>query len=359
MAVLIKPCFIYDLLCYAGQRFFELGEYYLEDQKDLIYKTNKELEKYNIDNFNISGPSMSSMCMVLSCFTDNEDIDKLTIKDLIEIIKHPENLSPVVNERLKNDDFLLNDANYTIKWLQDGGTDGYIKLLEALENINFYKTWVDEALPRVEEECVKLRGKISQYNLDNLFGDIIKLRNEDRIDDVNIFVSFFSHPVCFSLYNKSFLSSCLSDFVDGKMFVQIIAHELMHGFSNNETINILNELVSKDDFLKKTYNTLVEKYSGAEEEQFVVAAEYYLAVVNGLATCDHIIETAKKRYGGCMPLSLIIFNLLVQEKSVPVNYNLWLSQKFNSGCLNGDSMEKQIQEIAPGFVNCYEQSLDI
>ncbi|MBK1813221.1 hypothetical protein JHL18_21600 [Clostridium sp. YIM B02505] len=356
MAVLIKPCFIYDLLCYAGQRFFELGEYYLEDQKDLIYKTNKELEKYNIDDFNLSGPSMSSMCMVLSCFTDNKDIDKLTIKDLIEIIKHPENLSLVVNERLKDNDFLLNDANYTIKWLKEGGTDGYVKLLEALDEINFYKSWVDNALPRVLEECEKLRSKISQYNLDNIFGDILKIRNENRIDDVNIFVSLYSHPVCFSLYNKSFLSSCISDFVDGKMFVQIIAHELMHGFSNNETINILRELVSRDDFLKKTYKTLVEKYSGAEEEQFVVAAEYYLAVVNGLATYEDIIETAKQRYGGCMPLSLIIFNLLIQEKSVPVNYNLWLSQKFKLGFINGENIEKQVEEIAPGFVNCYEQS---
>lgn len=356
MAVLIKPCFIYDVLCYAGQRFFELGEYYLEEQKELIHKTNKDLEKYSIDDFNRNGPSMSSMCMVLSCFTNNEDIDKLTIKDLIEIIKHPENLYPVVNERLKNDDFLLKDANYTIKWLEEGGTDGYIKLLEALENINFYKTWIDEALPRAQAECAKLRSKISQYNLDNIFGDILKLRNEDRIDGVNIFVSFFSHPVCFSLYNKSFLSSCLSDFVDGKMFVQIIAHELMHGFSNNETINILNELVSNDDFLKKTYETLVEKYSGAEEEQFVVAAEYYLAIVNGLATYENIIETGKQRYGGCMPLSLIIFNLLTQEKSVPTNYNLWLSQKFNSGFINGENIKMQIEKIAPGFVSRYEQS---
>jgi hypothetical protein len=356
MAVLIKPCFIYDVLCYAGQRFFELGEYYLEDQKDLICKVNKELEKYNIDDFNLSGPSMSSMCMVLSCFTENEDIDKLTIKDFIEIIKHPENLSPVINERLKYNDFLLRDANYTIKWLEEGGTAGYIKLLEALENINFYKTWVGAAMPTALEECVKLRSKISQYNLDNIFGDILKLRDEDSIKDVNIFVSFFSHPVCFSLYNKSFLSSCLSDFVDGKMFVQIISHELMHGFSNNETINILRELVNKDDFLKKTYNTLVEQYSGAEEEQFVVAAEYYLAVVNGLATYEDIIETAKQRYGGCMPLSLIIFNLLIQERSVPGNYNLWLSQKFNSGFINGENIEMQIEKIAPGFVSCYEQS---
>ncbi|GFP76286.1 hypothetical protein [Clostridium fungisolvens] len=357
MAVLIKPCFIYDMLCYAGQRFFELGEYYLEEQKDLIYKTNKELEKYSIEDFNRNGPSMSSMCMVLSCLTDNKDIEKLTIKDLIEIINHPENLSPVVNERLKDNDFLLKDVKYTIKWLEEGGSAGYVKLLEALDKINFYETWIDEALPRAKEECVKLNNKIGQYNLDNIFGDILKLRNEDRIDDVNIFVSFFSHPVCFSLYNKSFLSSCLSDFVDGKMFVQIIAHELMHGFSNNERINILRELINKDDFLKKTYNTLVEKYSGAEEEQFVVAAEYYLAVINGLSTYDEIIETAKQRYGGCMPLSLIIFKLLIQEKSAPINYNLWLSQKFNSGCLNGNSIEKQVEEIAPGFVNCYEQSL--
>ncbi|GFZ30009.1 hypothetical protein CSC2_05350 [Clostridium zeae] len=356
MAVLIKPCFIYDVLCYAGQRFLELEEYYLEEQKELIYKTNKEIEKYSIDDFNRNGPSMSSMCMVLSCFTDNKNIDKLTIKDLIEIIKQPEELSQLVNERLKDNDFLLNDVKYTIKWLEEGGTAGYVKLLEGLDNINFYKTWVDEALPKAEEECVKLKDKISQYDLDNIFRDILRLRNEDRIDDVNIFVSFFSHPVCFSLYNKSFLSSCLSDFVDGKMFVRIIAHELMHGFSNGETINILRGLVSKDDFLNKTYKTLVEKYSGAEEEQFVVAVEYYLSVINRLSTYEDIIEIAKQRYGGCMPISLIIFNLLVQEKSVPVNYNLWLSQKFNSGCINGDNIEKQIEEIAPGFINCYEKS---
>jgi hypothetical protein len=357
MAILIKPCFIYDVLCYAEQRFLEFESYYLDEQRNLLYKTNDELKKYNIDDFNRNGPSMSSMCYVVSCFTENKGIDKLGIKELMEIIKSQDELLKIVSERLKDNSFLLNDAIYTINWLKERGADGYIKFLNALESINFKQLWHDMALPRVEEECVKLENKIRMHNLESIFKDITQLRNEDKIDDVNIFVSLFSHPISFSLYNKSFLSSCLSDMVDDRMFLQIIIHELMHGFSNSKTFNLYHELVSKDAFLNRTDKTLRDKYFAAEEEQFVVAAEYYLAVLNGLATYDGIVETAKQRYGGCMPLSLIIFDLLMKEKKVPINYNLWLAEKLSYGCIKYGNTEKQIEDIAPGFIESYEQSL--
>lgn len=184
-------------------------------------------------------------------------------------------------------------------------------------------------MPMVQKEIAQKRDEVSKYNCEELYNNIAVLKNSPAIKQANIYVSFFSAPTAFSLYRGSFLT-CFGSAGPADFF-SIIAHELMHGFASNELTQLYREHVERDQKLSVCHKALIEDYKSGDEEEFVLAAEYYLCYLSGYYEKEKLLHKARKRYGGNCPTSVVIFELLLQEKEIPRDYDRWLVRQFRSG----------------------------
>ena len=97
--------------------------------------------------------------------------------------------------------------------------------------------------------------------------------------------------------------------------------------------NLYLKYVESDEKLKACHRALIEDWHSGDEEEFVMAAEYYLCYLSGNYTKEQLISKAKKQYGGNCPTSVAIFELLLQERELPKDYDKWLIWQFRNGKL--------------------------
>ena len=326
----LYPCMIFDAICYLEKRTHD-EKHLLKAQIDFISKI-KDLTIGKIDN-NCMG--MSNLCLILSTYTNNKNIEYYTLDDLINLFDNIQDVSEVVREKTANE-FIKSYMFPTLDYLTDSYAKKYANDIKVLKEIGFDKLWKADLYHGINEAITSNLDYIKNFDVDELFANIQKMKNIDNISECSIYISFMSYPTAFTLYNNCFLFP-IGSFVS----LDLIAHELMHGFASDELINEYLKYVSKNEYLTEK-NKKLNEYSGNEEE-FVMAAGYYLAYLSKIQSKDDYIK--KLKHNRDCPLSIIIFDMLTKEESVPVNYNDWLINKFKNRSFPETDVEAYIDSI--------------
>ncbi len=319
----VKSSIALDTLCFLQKRLLNDTKWMNEKQIEVIQYINSLLP----DDFEDNCIGMSNMCLVISTYYDG-DLESLTLDDLIDLFQDPDKIEKTVKERIKGG-FTTSYIYPVLKWLNNGFADVYVKNLTTLKNIAFETIYNDLIMPLVRAEIEQKQSEVDGYNAAKLFKNISVLKNSTVINHTNIYVSFFSAPTAFTLYGGSFLTCfCPAGAVD---FYSIVAHELMHCFASLELTELYREYVKSSEYLKESHRALIEDYHSGDEEEFVMAAEYYLCYLSSNYTKEQLVTKAKKQYGGNCPTAVAVFELLLKEAEIPKDYNKWLIGQIKNG----------------------------
>ena len=316
--IIVKPSLVLDTLC-----FFEKRE--LNDTKWMNADQIKEIEYINAllpADFDKEHLGMSCLCLIISTY-HNADMEALTLDDLIHDFQSPEKIDQLVRERTKNE-FIASVLFPMLDWLNQGYANIYVEKLKALKSIGFETIYRERILPSVQREAARLKKEIG-FDTEELFQNISILKNAPIVDHTSVYVSYFSYPTAFMLYNGSFLTCFSTRPTD---YYPLVAHELMHGFASDEAIRLYKEYVDSDGRLKECHRALIEDQHEGNEEEFVVAAECYLCYLSGNYPIDRLRSTVNDYYGGNCPTAAAIFERLIKEQTIPADYNRWLIKKF-------------------------------
>ena len=322
----IKSSIAFDAVCFLEKR----------EQANIEYLNSKQIDEINYIN-SLLPPAdeedctgMSCICYIISAFC--EEPEHLTLDGLIRIFNAPGILADKVRQRIKEGSFTASYIYPALDMLEEGFSINYVRQLNRLKSIGFEALYNERIMPMVKAEMSLRKGETDKYNCKALFDNIALLKNNMPVESADIYISFFSYPTAFALYAGSFLTCfCPAGTVD---FYSIIAHELMHGFAGSELTRLYRKYVEQNEKLSLCHKALIENYHSGDEEEFVLAAEYYLCSLSGLYKREQLLQKAKMRYGGNCPTSVAVFELLLQEESVPKDYERWLIDQFRNGRIN-------------------------
>lgn len=314
----IKPSMILDAICYL-----EKGIYFSE--KEWMRKEQiKIIEELNIINKDLvqESLSMSTVSLIISTFYNNEKLDIYNLDDLLYAFENIILVDKVVRNRINND-FQKEYVFKTLDWLKKEYAEIYIKNINLLKQNHFDLYWEKEIYPIVLDNIEKKKLVLQKTNIDILFSYIYQLKNINKLDDINVYVSYMASPTAFTLYN-GYLDNVLGTRLDN-----MIAHELMHGFASDELIKKYRVFMESNDYLKKCYSFLINDMRSGDEEELVMSAEYYLLYLNGTSKQD-IYKYVREQFGYNLPLSVVLFELASNEKNIIKDYNSWLLKKFSA-----------------------------
>ena len=324
----VKSSLALEALCFFQQRLLNDAKWMDADHIEEINHINSLLP----EDFDNECLGMSSLCLIISTYYDS-DLEAITLDDLIRDFQSPERISQIVRKRTRSD-FTASYLFPMLDWLNEGYAKKYVEKLKVLKSVGFETVYRERILPFVREEIARVQKDIGIIDAEELFRNISKFKNVPIVDHTDIYVSFFSQPVSFVLYNGSFLTCCSSRADSSRAdssrvdYYPLIAHELMHGFASDEVTHLYKEYVGSNDRLKKCHRALIEDYKEGDEEEFVVAAECYLCYLSGKYSIEQLKAAIKRYYGGNCPAAAAIFEMLIKEKSIPADYNDWLIQVF-------------------------------
>ena len=314
----IKPSMILDAICYL-----EKGIYFSE--KEWMRKEQiKIIEELNIINKDLvqESLSMSTVSLIISTFYNNEKLDIYNLDDLLYAFENIILVDKVVRNRINND-FQKEYVFKTLDWLKKEYAEIYIKNINLLKQNHFDLYWEKEIYPIVLDNIEKKKLVLQKTNIDILFSYIYQLKNINKLDDINVYVSYMASPTAFTLYN-GYLDNVLGTRLDN-----MIAHELMHGFASDELIKKYRVFMESNDYLKKCYSFLINDMRSGDEEELVMSAEYYLLYLNGTSKQD-IYKYVREQFGYNLPLSVVLFELASNEKNIIKDYNSWLLKKLSA-----------------------------
>jgi len=321
----VKSSLALDTLCFLEKRLLNETKWMNEKQIEEIKYINALLPR----DFGNNYIGMSNICLVVSAYFDS-DLECLTLDDLIDVFGNPRKIEKTVKERITGG-FTASYIYPVLDWLNGGFADMYAKRLAVLKNIGFESIYKERILPMVYSEMKPKEAAVAGYNADSLFRNVSLLKKSSVIASANIYVSFFSAPTAFTLYGGSFLTCfCPAGAVD---FYSVIAHELMHGFASEKLTELYRQHVESNEKLRACHRALIEDWQSGDEEEFVLAAEYYLCYLSGNYSKELLLEKANKEYGGNCPTSAEVFKLLLQEPEIPEDYNKWLIMQFDNNKL--------------------------
>lgn len=320
----VKSSLALDTLCFLEKRLLNETKWMNEKQIEEIKYINALLP----GDFGNNYIGMSNICLVVSAYFDS-DLECLMLDELIDVFGNPRKIEKTVKERITGG-FTASYIYPVLDWLNDGFAELYAKKLTALKNIGFESIYKERIMPTVRTEAEQVRSKVAAYDSDTLFRNISLLKKTLTINSASIYISFFSAPTSFTLYGGSFLCFYPAGTVD---FYSMIAHELMHGFASEELTNLYRRYVESNEKLRACHRALIEDWQSGDEEEFVLAAEYYLCYLSGNYSKELLLEKANKEYGGNCPTSAEVFKLLLQEPEIPEDYNKWLIMQFDNNKL--------------------------
>ncbi len=265
--------------------------------------------------------SMSSLSLIISTGADSP-LEDWTLDDLIRFFQNPDTFIPVVKARITTG-FVASYVHPMLDMLADGYAAKYAAKLEQLRQIGFEAQYRERILPLIENEIRAIKTRMAGFDCETLFARIAVMKNCPTIPSAKIYISLFSYPTAFTLYNGSFLSCFgVSD------YFSLTAHELMHGFADGELTEMYRQYTASDAYLGMMHDRLIRDFGSGDEEEFVVAAQYDLCLLSGRYERSALLAEIKGFYGGCCPVAAILFDLLSQEPEVPVDYNTWLKKQF-------------------------------
>ncbi len=296
--------------------------------KHPIFKTHfdelnflKSKMNINADNIHFD---MSSMALLLSAFTNNS-LENITLDDLIKIFENPNQLSEITRQRITND-FSASHIYPLLENLKNGLASEICIRLHTLKKNGFEYYYNNNIIPYIKNDIEKYNESISKFDLEKLYNEIALMKNSDSIPYAKVYINFFSFPLALNMYHGSFSIPYSGEAsID---FFSIVAHEMMHGFADNELLEMYRKYMNSDSYLSETHSKLLSDFGSGDEEEFVKAAEYYLCLSSGHYKKSDLLIRAKDEYEGVCPFSVIIFDLLSKESEVPKDYNKWLKNIF-------------------------------
>ena len=323
----------FDAICFFEQLAIDYDNHnftFLSEQKTFRAK----IENLTAGKLKNGLMGMSGLCSVISSKAINTEFEHYTLYDLAEFFKNPEN----IREGLETGTIWATDKRSPEEWAEK-----YLDYINILNEVGFDKLWEFDLLPIIQEEINKGQERCKTLNMDAAFADIQKLKQSEPIEDVKIYISLMSYPIAFKIHGNSYVNCVYAD-VD----VGIICHELMHGVTNNELESLYLDYINSDQYLKEQHEKLIKEMRSGNEEEFVLAAEYYLRMKHNGEDKKELLQQARNRYGGdCVPTSISLFDLLSQEAHTPNGYAQWLTGVFKNKKLPHGEIENHLNIIAP------------
>jgi len=229
----------------------------------------------------------------------------------------------------------------------------FLKGLEVLKAMDFTSLWEQHCLPFLNKQCDGYNSVLKERIVSDVLSDIQKMKPDEKIDDINIYLTYFSWPVAFQLSPTSYLTyDGSNDSIDLKGVLRLFAHELLHGVSNEKTREIYRQTYQTDELLKKTTHVLfVKQGSPSDEEEFVVAIDHYVSLKNGLMAKDEAYQNIFHYYKSTMPVAVIVFDELVKLGKIPEDINSWIYDLFINGTIEVGEIETKVNSILPGYAD--------
>lgn len=289
-SIRVKSSLALDTLCFLEKRLPSDTDGMNERQLEEIRSINALLPK----DFGDEYIEMSNICPIVSaCLAD--DPEDPALDDLIDLFRDPKRIEKTVKEKITGGV----TASYlypVLEWLKNGFADLYAERLTVLKRVGFESRYKERILPMVRAEIEKARCEVAAYDTGSLLRNISLLKKPSEIPSVSIYISFFSAPTAFCLYGGAFLPCfCSGGAMD---LTSLIAHELMHGFASEKLTSLYLKHVAGDEKLRACHRALIEDRQSGDEEDFVLAAEYYLCYLSGNYSKEQLLERARKEYGG-------------------------------------------------------------
>jgi len=320
MGIICKPCFAFDAL--AAVTLHKANLYGFRD--DIPY-VKQQSDKY-FGELNIAGSDS-----YFHLFTANYSFDEIERMDLKAFTENYPNC-------IKGNEF----------------EEQIIRGLKILKDMDFTRLWEEYCLPFLQKHCDEYNSAIKSENklVSSVLSDIQKLKPNKKIDDINIYMSYFIHPVHIGLHRGLASNGYLTNRIEGDEIdigniLGMFAHELTHGFANEKIREIYERAREEDDFLKKTKSIMYKWGQTGDEEEFVCALSSYISFRNGLARKDEICGKGNDS----MPVALIITDELLKLGEIPEDVNLWIYDLFKNGTIRVGEVENKVNNISPGYVD--------
>lgn len=338
MKIIMKTSMIFDAIC-TCDHLCEREGYLRPEQKEVLDILSSKTENV----FTEGCLSYSNVCAVL--FRCIPNIESATLDDLYSFFC---SVNTKNAEERDGIGFVNKDISRTATVLSNGYADVYKKYILALKSAGFEELWKEKIFPAEQKQIQRLRESFGNVNIDNLLSAISELKNTAFDKDISVYVSLMSYPVSFRLSKNAFLDTINDhDEYFKKGFLSMIAHELMHGFASAELKDLYLSFVRSNRYLTSTHKTLLHDMHSGNEEEFVMAAEYYIMYKCGLTSKEEIVERGLGRYAGCVPVSLYLFDIMIRNNETIRDLNLYLTEAFKCGKLSPDDVIPAMDSFLP------------
>jgi hypothetical protein len=231
----------------------------------------------------------------------------------------------------------------------------FLKGLKILEDMDFTHLWQEYCLPFLNKQCDEFSLVLEKENklAEGVLSDIQHIKPHDNIDDISIYMTYYTQAVSFVVGKNSYLTSHMGhDEINVKSVLRLFTHELTHGVSNEKARKLYKEACEKDELLKKSKYVLVnEKACTSEEEEFVVALDHFILQKNNLISQEEAYSSVFNHYESCMPVAVILFGELMKLQKLPIDINSWIHDLFVSGVIKAGEIESRVNNIMPGYVD--------
>lgn len=306
MKINLKTSMIFDAIC-ACSLIYNHGNYNKIAQNECL----NILKERTGEMFKEGAPSYSTMCGIVASYIT--DPSCATLDDLYLMFQSISDVDTVIRSKVKNE-FEQSYIFPTLDMLKNGGAEKYCEYIMALKMAGFEELWREKVLPIEQEQINKLQENFETADIDSILQTISDLKGSN-CDSVTTYISLLSYPVSFTLDETSFLDT-INDHEDyyKNGFLSMIAHELMHGFASSELTEIYLKFMDSSRYLRSTHKSLIKDMHSGDEEEFVMAAEYYILWRSKIMSKDQIVLKNYPRYGGCVPMSLYI--LIIWPRSI-------------------------------------------
>ncbi len=339
MKIKLLSSMIFDAIC-ACSLIYSHENYNRAAQNEVL----DILKERTGEIFKEGAPSYSAMCGIVAAYIPFPST--ATLDDLYEMFELISEVDIVIREKTKNE-FTQSYIFPTLDMLKSGGAEKYCEYITALKEANFEELWHTKIFPVEEEQIKKLEKSFASVDVDSILKTVSDLKGTS-CGSVTAYISLLSYPVSFTLDENSFLDTIN----DGESyyhhgFLSMIAHELMHGFSSKELTDIYLNFMNASRYLRSTHSSLIRDMHSGDEEEFVMAAEYYIMWRAGIMTKENLVMEKYSRYGGCVPLALYIFDHMTRESDAIMDYNKWLLHHFKEGVFSPESVIPTINTLLP------------
>ena len=337
MKINLKTSMIFDAIC-ACSLIYNHGNYNKMAQNEFL----NILRDRTGEVFKEGAPSYSTMCGIVAGYID--DPSCATLDDLYLMFQSISDVDAVIRSKVKNE-FKQSYIFPTLDMLKNGGAEKYCEYITALKAAGFEELWREKVLPIEQEQIKKLQENFETADIDSILKTISDLKGSD-CDSVTTYISLLSYPVSFTLDETSFLDT-INDHEDyyKNGFLSMIAHELMHGFASAELTEMYSKFMESSRYLRSTHKSLIKDMHSGDEEEFVMAAEYYILWRSKIMSKEQIVLKNYSRYGGCVPMALYIFDYMTKEQNPIENYDQWLKYGFKNGLFKEENIFSAIDAL--------------